>query len=97
MAGAAGIAVQRPDVTTDFHPLLCDRHEILLAEGLPCESLNPGDRVLGVATPAMRAELAALFPALALGGGFPMAARILRAHEARVAARWLAVGNRRAA
>jgi Hint domain len=42
--------------------LLCDRHEVLLAEGVPSESFHPGDAGLGMLTQAERDEVTALFP-----------------------------------
>lgn len=46
-----------------FH-LLFDRHEIVLAEGLPTESFHPGIWGMSVMEEAMRKEILDLFPAL---------------------------------
>lgn len=41
---------------------LCDRHEIVFAEGAPCETFHPGDMAYGRLDSAQRLELAQLFP-----------------------------------
>ncbi len=45
--------------------LLLDRHEIIFANGLACESLYPGPQALRALHAAARRDLQALFPALA--------------------------------
>lgn len=44
--------VEAPDLAVTYCHILFDRHEIVLANGLPCESLHPGD----VAAGALRSE-----------------------------------------
>jgi hypothetical protein len=44
---------------------LCDRHEIVFAEGIPTESLHPGSVALSRLDQAARDEILTLFPALA--------------------------------
>ena len=70
-----------------YHHLLCDRHEVIYAEGLPTESFHPGRRGLDTLAEAARAEILALFPALASDpDAFGPAARpALRRHEAHLA------------
>lgn len=46
----------------DYVMLLCDRHEILLADGALTESFHPGDGGLAALTVAERAEVTALVP-----------------------------------
>ena len=60
-----GVGVTRTPVAavTSVH-LLFDRHEIVLAEGAPCESFHPGTAVRDALEDGIRAELAALFPDL---------------------------------
>ncbi len=55
-----GICEERRRTVTYIH-LLFDRHEIVLAEGAPSESLYPGT-LLYEEDPALRAEIEALFP-----------------------------------
>lgn len=72
--------------TVVYVHLLFDRHEILRSEGLPTESLLPGEMALGSVDPEAREELLGLFPD---GDGPPLsrygaaARRILRSFEAR--------------
>ncbi len=47
--------------TTYIH-LQCAAHEVLISDGLPTESFNPGPTVVGALPDASRAELQALFP-----------------------------------
>jgi hypothetical protein len=46
----------------DYVVLLCDRHEVLLAEGALSESFHPGDTGLAALPTEARAEIAALVP-----------------------------------
>ncbi len=69
-----------------FH-ILCEQHMIVLANGLPCESLYPGDMALGALGEAARAGIVAACPALGTPEGrerYMIAAPVLRAHEARL-------------
>ncbi|WP_374431857.1 Hint domain-containing protein [Tabrizicola sp.] len=49
-----------PAAGLDYHILLCDRHEVLLAEGALSESFHPAETGLAGLTPAERAEVGAL-------------------------------------
>ncbi|MES2914396.1 MAG: Hint domain-containing protein [Pseudomonadota bacterium] len=51
-----------PEAGVDYVVLLCDRHEILLAEGALSESFHPGEAGLAGLVPTERASLAALLP-----------------------------------
>jgi hypothetical protein len=46
----------------EYVVLLCDRHEVLLAEGALSESFHPGESGLSALPPAAREEIAALIP-----------------------------------
>ncbi|WP_370048846.1 Hint domain-containing protein [Salipiger sp.] len=61
LKGIAQVAVEQ----VAYYHLLFDRHEIVLAEGAPAESLYLGDRSLSGLPEALRAELHALCPDLA--------------------------------
>lgn len=47
-----------------YHHLMFERHQIVLANGVPSESFYPGPQAIGALSGAARTELAALFPAL---------------------------------
>lgn len=78
--------VEQAEVT--YVHLLFDRHEIVYAEGVPSESFHPGVCGLQGFGEAARTEVLELFPELAdMQTGYgPCARRVLRAHEAQVAA-----------
>jgi hypothetical protein len=82
-----GINVQRtlcPDGVRYLH-IMCDSHQIVLAEGLEAETFLPGQTALAGVPSAAADEVLKLFPELALPGGAPRPARpILRGWEARV-------------
>ncbi|MFO1201749.1 MAG: Hint domain-containing protein [Tabrizicola sp.] len=66
----------------DYVMLLCDRHEVLLAEGALSESFHPGEAGLDLLSEAQRAEVIAIFPEADLQrrrAAFP----IVRTAEAR--------------
>ncbi|HSF63494.1 MAG TPA: Hint domain-containing protein, partial [Paracoccaceae bacterium] len=75
---------RRAEVTgpVDYYHLYLDDHAILLSEGLPSESFQPGAQGLTALDEGLRAELEALFPGTA-GMARPDAAPSLRRHEAR--------------
>lgn len=75
-----------PMAKVDYHHLLFDDHEILMAEGIPSESFHPGDYIL-MADAGIRSELLALFPdlnPLPGHGGRRTARPVARGAEARV-------------
>lgn len=57
-----GARVVFPAEGLDYVVLLCDRHEVLLAEGALSESFHPGNAGLSALPPEARAEIAALVP-----------------------------------
>lgn len=77
--------VEGPESTTYIH-LQCAGHEVLMSDGLPSESFNPGPVAVGALDLAARAELQALFPECDLMERAPLrsARPMLRAHEARL-------------
>ncbi|GAA5065011.1 Hint domain-containing protein [Roseibacterium beibuensis] len=71
-----------------YNHLLFDRHEIVVANGMPCESLFPGPEALGALDDCALSEIRAIFPeaideTVDVG---PPARRILRAFEAHALA-----------
>jgi len=56
------VRVVLPPMGVDYVVLLCERHEVLLAEGALSESFHPGEDGLAGLTPAQRDEIAALVP-----------------------------------
>lgn len=76
-----GFGVQVPTGLISYHHLMFDKHQIVLAEGAPSESLLATDMTLaGFALDAAE-EIRDLFPELATSD-MPAARRIVRAHEA---------------
>lgn len=72
-----------PERPVTYVHLMFDRHEIVLAEGLPAESFRAGASALGSIPVEARAELFALFPDLAdLPEGLPPARPVLTGYEA---------------
>jgi hypothetical protein len=72
LLGLPGVAVAEDLDGIRYVHFLCDRHEVVFAEGAPSESLLPGPQALRSLAPAPRAELLALFPLLARSGpGLP--------------------------
>lgn len=63
-----GHAVQRPRAGAPlaYYHLLFDRHELVLADGLVCESLYPGRQAMRSVSCGARREIERLFPALAV-------------------------------
>lgn len=51
-----------PPDGVDYVVLLCDRHEVLLADGALSESFHPGETGLAALAPPAREEIAALVP-----------------------------------
>ncbi|PQO24467.1 hypothetical protein C2I36_02180 [Rhodobacteraceae bacterium WD3A24] len=85
--------VGRPGITrvagrgVTYVHVMCDRHEILRADGAWSESFQPGDQSLAGLDAPQRAELLRLFPELARAQGrarYRAARPTLKRHEARV-------------
>lgn len=68
----------------DYHHLMFDRHEVLLAEGVPAESFYPGDYILQ--DDALREEIMDLFPEMIglAGADWDFARPVLKGREAKV-------------
>lgn len=71
--------------------VMCDRHVVLMSEGLPTESFHPGDVTLAGLAAETRAELLALFPQLRGTRRPHTALPVLQSWEARAL-----LGHRRA-
>ncbi|MGD9862650.1 MAG: Hint domain-containing protein [Pseudodonghicola sp.] len=65
LLGAPGIAVACDRTEVTYFHLLLDRHQILSANGAPCESLYAGPQALRGLSPAARQQVMALLPDLA--------------------------------
>lgn len=63
-----GVQVVQGAPSVTYIHIQLDSHEVLLSDGVPTESLNPGILALGALPEASRAELLALFPELQGGG-----------------------------
>ena len=59
--------VDRKSPSVTYMHFLCDRHEVVFADGVPTESLYPGPFAFDAMTPGAIAELTALFPELVRG------------------------------
>lgn len=57
-----GIAVDADITALTYYHILCDDHEVLVAEGAPAESLYLGPEAVKALTASGRAEIAAIFP-----------------------------------
>ncbi len=75
LVGIPGITVEEDAQNVVYHHMLFDRHEIVLAEGAPSESLFTGQQALKAIHPEALAEIVALFPELASQDHQPVAAR----------------------
>lgn len=69
--GLPGIAVAEDMGAVAYHHLLFERHEIVLAEGAPAESLLPGPTAMEVMGAAARIEMLAHCPDIAPGAMAP--------------------------
>lgn len=72
----------------EYIHLMTERHQIVLAEGIPSESFHPGAVVLDADAFATREELYALFPELRpeMGGYGPLARPSVKVSEGRLLA-----------
>ncbi len=75
LVGIPGITVEEAARCVTYYHILFDRHEIVLAEGAPSESLYIGEQALKSIHPDARAEIAVLFPELMAPNHQPVAAR----------------------
>jgi hypothetical protein len=60
LTALAGVEMPRPDGPIAWHHLLLDTHDVVLANGLPCESLWLGEMAFASLPPASRRRIAAL-------------------------------------
>ncbi|MEM7614634.1 MAG: Hint domain-containing protein, partial [Pseudomonadota bacterium] len=58
-----------PGAEVEYFHILLDGHEIVTANGMPCESLNPSDIALNALQTEQRDEILELFPELVSGKG----------------------------
>ncbi|KIC38555.1 calcium-binding protein [Ruegeria sp. ANG-R] len=75
LVGIPGITVDEAAQGVVYYHMLFDRHEIVLAEGAPSESLFTGKQALKGIHPDALAEIAALFPEVTSPDHHPVAAR----------------------
>lgn len=84
LVGMPGITQGLSEGISYIH-VMCERHEIICADGCWTESFQPGDGTLGAMGRAQRDEVLMLFPELAEGGNaYPSARPTLRGYEARL-------------
>ncbi|MDZ7904371.1 MAG: Hint domain-containing protein [Cypionkella sp.] len=75
-----------PRAKAQYMHLMLDRHEVVYAHGAASESFYPGDTIMAE-NPRIRDEVLAIYPALAdPAQAWPLARRMLRAHEAMMLA-----------
>ena len=87
LVGMAGVEVVAADDVSYLH-LLCDRHEVLMVDGVWTESFQPGEYAMNGLGADQANEVFALFPELRdpkLNLTFRDARTALRRHEARIA------------
>lgn len=87
LLGRPGISRRQDGRPVTYVHLLFDQHEIITANGLPCESYHPGDKTLTGFDANVRSELLRLMPKLgqaAAPGYGPTARLALRSYETRV-------------
>jgi hypothetical protein len=88
LVGVKGVQGVDSAGTTYIH-FLCERHEVVLADGAWTESFQPGDMTLAGMGNAQRSEIFELFPELKTAEGvaeYTAARRTLKKHEARLLA-----------
>ncbi|AZL57529.1 hypothetical protein EI545_00915 [Tabrizicola piscis] len=85
LLGQTGVSRVLPTDGISYIHILFDQHEIVQSDGIWTESFQPAERMLSAMETEVRAEVLALFPALAQVDGQITSARpSLKAHEARV-------------
>ena len=79
-----GVHTVQSSGTTYIH-FMCDRHEVVLVNGIWTESFQPAERMLNAMEAEVRNEILKIFPELAFDASAFDGARLsLKAHEARV-------------
>ena len=98
LLGLPGVTFDARPRVISYHHLLLDRHQILLAEDAPAESLHPGPMaVQHLPRQQLAALQAAFLPVdMARMARQPAARRVLRGSEARVLRDWRLRGHLRA-
>ena len=89
LVGKPGISQANVAEASYIH-LMFDRHEVIYANDAWTESFQPGDYVMSTMAEDSRAEIFELFPELeghVTAGGFDVARRIVRRHEAKLLGR----------
>ncbi|QYX58331.1 Hint domain-containing protein [Roseovarius sp. SCSIO 43702] len=87
LTGLDGVDRVRGAEGVTYVHVMCDRHEVVLADGAWTESFQPGDEALRAVEKAQRDELLTLFPELRTQAGreaFTTARLTLKSHEAQV-------------
>ena len=87
LIGLPGIRVMQRKRQVTYHSLLCDRHEIIMANGAWSETFYPGPMALKMIGPHMRCQLETLLPELRANpdGGFgPTIRPTLRRRQAEM-------------
>jgi len=85
LVGVVDAAVENPAEGVTYIHIMFDRHEIVRSDGLWSESFQPAERTLSAMDAAVRDEILAIFPGLAVdASGFQAAYPSLRAYESRV-------------
>ncbi|MDM7458415.1 MAG: Hint domain-containing protein [Paracoccus sp. (in: a-proteobacteria)] len=77
LLGIKGIEIDTECTSVTYLHILCDRHEVVCANGAETETLFLGPQGLRGIDPAARAEITALFGHLEATGGLPASARVL--------------------
>lgn len=77
LVGLPGIFVDFVVPEVSYYHLVFDRHEVVIAEGAPSESLFAGPRALQSVTAAARDEILRLFPEIERLGDMPQPARLI--------------------
>lgn len=84
LVGLAGVSRPAPVGTLSYVHFLCDAHEVVLAEGAPCETLLMGPMARAALPPAALDEIDRLFPGLVAQPAHPvLSGRMARALVAR--------------
>ena len=67
LPGLAGVE-KAQTLGVSYHHVLCDRHQVILADGAWTESFHPDDKTVLDMTPAQRKEVLSIFPEVATVG-----------------------------
>ena len=84
LVGLPGISMDEPAGDISYHHLLLDAHQVLFAEGAPCESLLAGPQALAAMPEEDRMAIEALFPLTKQQTHRPQTARPLPQNGAQI-------------